>query len=407
MPPMKIPTMRWRFIQLSLLSGAMVLAGMFVGAAGQPISADVANYNLRLGSQAFGTLYHFTTNDVVIEQAEHLVKMGSDIVKFGLWPGERRKELKTLTACVQANPLYTRLFDMPFHHYIAWTSVASHDSQHYWRKGPQPDQDRLEYAEIHEFTRYLLTRYNGTGKKFYLGNWEGDWLLLGTAQHGKNNPPPEAVLGIRAWLNARQQAVDDAKHATPHTNVDVFVYAEVNRVRDAMQNKPGTNIRLVNAVLPFVTNLDYVSYSSYDAQNLKEPELVRTLDYIVAHTATNKAAVIPGRRLFIGEYGFGGRKCPPEQQLEPTRAYLARLLRWGVPFALFWQVYNNEKDNFFCLIDAHGKPTPCYELHQRFLSAARLRVAEFKQRCGRLPTDDEFTTLVLPLLEPPASPATH
>ena len=360
---------------------------------------DVMNYNLRLGSQAFGPRYQFTTNDAVVEQAEHLVRMGSDIVKFSFEGGGRGKDQKSLTACVRANPAYTRLFEMPFQHYFAWVNgVRTPDK--YWRKGANPDQDRLEYEEIHELTRYLLTRYNGTGKKIYLGNWEGDWLLLGTAMHGTNNPPPEAVLGMRSWLNVRQKAVDDAKRDTPHRNVDVFVYVEVNRVREAMLNKPGSNIRLVNAVLPFVPNLDYVSYSSYDAQNLTEPELASTLDYIAAHTSTNKAAVIPGRRLFIGEYGFGGGKRAPEQQVEPTRAYLARLLRWGVPFVLFWQVFNNEEGNFFCLIDAQGKPTPCYELHRRFLAEARVRVADFRRRYGRLPTDNEFTALALPLLEP-------
>jgi hypothetical protein len=85
--------------------------------------------------------------------------------------------------------------------------------------------------------------------------------------------------------------------------------------------------------------------------------------------------------------------------LEPTRAYLARLLRWGVPFALFWQVYNNEEGDYFCLIDAHGKPTPCYEFFRGYLSAARLRVADFKRSHGRLPTDAEFKALALPLIE--------
>lgn len=371
-------------------------------AAEEPADPDVLAYNLRLGSQAFGACYQFTTNDIVHEQAAQLQRMGSDIIKFSLEAGPRRKELKTLTACVQANPIYSILFDMPFRHYFAWTSVAAHSSG-YWHKGPNPQQDRKEYEEIHAFTRYLLTRYSGTGKRFYLGNWEGDWLLLGTGQHGTNNPPPEAVLGMRSWLNARQQAVDDAKRETPHTNVDVFAYAEVNRVRDAMRDRPGSNVRLVNAVLPFVTNIDYVSYSSYDAQNLNESELFKTLDYLAAHVPTNKAAAIPGRRVFIGEYGFGGGGRPPEQQLEPTRAYIARVLRWGVPFVLFWQVYNNEKDNFFCLIDAQGKRTPCYGLHRQFLREARQRVADFKRHTGRLPTDAEFTALALPALESAAT----
>ncbi len=369
-------------------------------ADGSLADPEVASYNLRFGAQAFDALYQFTTNDIAVEQAEHLLSMGSDIVKFRLEPGKRSRELKTLTACVQADPVCLRLLDLPFRHYFAWTSVAAHDSQHYWRKGPQPERDRQEYEEIREFTRYLLTRYNGTGKRFYLGNWEGDWLLLGTAQHGTNNPSPEAVLGMRAWLNARQRAVDDAKRETAHTNVDVFVYVEVNRVRDAMRSKTGSGVRVVNAVLPYVPDLDYVSYSSYDAQNLAEPELVRTLDYIEAHTPAAKASVISGRRVFVGEYGFGGNRRTPERQAEPTRAYMARLLRWGTPFVLFWQVYNNEKDNFFCLIDAQGKPTPCYDLHRNFLSTARVRVAEFKQRHGRLPNEAEFTALALPILEP-------
>lgn len=178
---------------------------------------------------------------------------------------------------------------------------------------------------------------------------------------------------MRSWLNARQQAVDDAKRATPHTNVDVFVYAEVNRVHDAMRDRPGSNVRLVNAVLPFVTNLDYVSYSSYDAQNLNEAELFKTLDYLEAHVPTNKASAIPGRRVFIGEYGFGGGGRPPEQQLAPHARLHRPRAAVGAPFVLFWQVYNNEKGNFFCLIDQQGQRTPCYSLHRQYLREARQR----------------------------------
>ncbi len=391
--------MRKQLLSLVLLGGAL-------GATAGDRLADPAvdAYNVRVGSQAFGTLYKFTDQDVTVEQAGRLVAMGSDILKFTLSAGKRGKEPKTLAACVQANTNYLRLFEMPFRHYFAWTSVAGHSNGGYWHKGPSAAEERIERDEMREFASWLLTRYNGTGKKFYLGNWEGDWLLLGTAQRGTNNPAPAALAGMRGWLNARQQGIDEAKAATPHTNVDVFCYVEVNRVRDAMANKPGRNIRLVNAVLPFVTNLDYVSYSSYDMQNLKEPELVKTLDYLAAHLPTNKATAIPGRRVFVGEYGFGGGGHTPDVQEVPTREYLARLLRWGVPFALFWQVYNNEKGNHFCLIDPAGQPTPCYHLHQRFINAARLQVAEFKQERGRLPTDAEFVALAGPLLAQPLPP---
>ena len=375
---------------------------MLAASAGERLADPAVDaYNVRFGSQAFGTLYKFTDKDVAVEQAERLVAMGSDIVKFTIGAGKRGKEPKSLTAWVQENTNTLHLFEMPFRHYFAWTSVAGHRNGGYWHKGTDDAEEKIERDEMFEFTRWLLTRYNGTGKKFYLGNWEGDWLLLGTAQHGTNNPTPLAVAGMRGWLNARQQGIDEAKAATPHTNVDVFCYAEVNRVRDAMADKPGRDLRLVNAVLPFVTNLDYVSYSSYDMQNLKEPEMVKTLDYVVAHLPTNKAASISGRRVFVGEYGFGGGGHTPNAQEAPTREYLARLLRWGVPFALFWQVYNNEKGNYFCLIDSANKPTPCYFLFQRYDNAARLKLAEFKQERSRLPTDDEFVALAGPLLERP------
>ena len=383
----------------AMRSALFILCLCGVALAGEPA---VEAYNLRLGSQAFGTLYQFTTNDVVVEEAGHLLAMGSDIIKFALDAGRHRKEFKTLTAYAQANPVCQRLFEMPFRHYFAWTSIAGHANGGYWRKGPNAAEEKIERDEMFEFTRWLLTRFNGSGKTFYLGHWEGDWLLLGTAQRGTNNPAPEAVAGMRAWLNARQQGIDDAKRATPHTKVNVFCYAEINRVRDAMLAKPGRDTRVVNAVLPFVTNLDYVSYSAYDMQNLPEPEMVKTLDYVAAHLATNKTMALPGRRVFIGEYGFGGGGRAPAGQEPLTRAFLARVLRWGVPFALFWQVYNNEKGNYFCLIDAKGQPTPCYHLHKNFLAAARQKVAEFQRTRGRLPTDAEFVALALPLLEQPA-----
>ncbi len=371
-----------------------------LGGAALAAEPAVEAYNLRLGSQAFGTLYQFTTNDVAVEQAGHLLAMGSDIIKFALDAGRHRKEFTTLTAYAQADGACQRLLAMPFRHYFVWASAAGHTNGGYWRKGPNTVEEKIERDEMFEFTRWLLTRFNGSGKKFYLGHWEGDWLLLGTAQRGTNNPAPEAVAGMRGWLNARQQGIDEAKRATPHTNVDVFCYAELNRVRDAMLAKPGRDVRVVNAVLPFVTNLDYVSYSAYDMQNLQEPEMLQTLDYVAAHLSTNKAAALPGRRVFIGEYGFGGGGRTPDRQEPLTRAYLARVLRWGVPFALFWQVYNNEPGNFFCLIDATGRPTPCHQLHKNFLTAARQQVADFQRTRGRLPTEAEFSALAAALLEP-------
>ncbi|MGA1237892.1 MAG: hypothetical protein ACO34E_13645, partial [Limisphaerales bacterium] len=213
------------------------------------------------------------------------------------------------------------------------------------------------------------------------------------------NPTPTATQGMIDWLNLRQQAVDDAMQAVPHSNVAVYHYTEVNRVRDAMINPPSSNQRIVNAVLPHVPNLDFVSWSSYDGMNLPTSELHATLDYIEAHLSTNKASALPGRRVWIGEYGWGGSRNSSEQE-PPTRRYIQQLLPWSPRFILFWEMYDNESKAYW-LIDSNNSKTPCYYLHKRFINAAKLRAAQFLETHQRLPSDTEFSTLTTPLLEQP------
>lgn len=372
-------------------------------AAMQPYSADVLSYNLRIGSQGFDGNYQFTTNPINIESAGHLLRMGSDIVKLRLFAKpDKQSTYSTLVEAANNHPEYTRLFNMPFRHYFFWTGSALKDGD-WWKKGPHTEREQETYTEMYELTKNMLTHYNNSGKKFYFGNWEGDWLLMGTGNTPeKRNPTQEAIDGMTAWLNARQRGVDDANRDTPHQKVEVFFYVEINRVRDAMRIQNACTNRLVNTVLPRIQNLDYVSYSSYDAQSLNDAEFVKTMNYIASHICTNKNSKISGKRLFIGEYGFGGGKIP-EEQLEPTRAYMMRALRWGVPFMLFWQVYNNEPDKHFCLVNEKGEDTPCFQLHADSLTRARREVADFNEKLGRLPTDHEYTAIILNILEQQAN----
>jgi hypothetical protein len=378
-------------------------------AAGTMSDPEVDRYNLRVGTQTFSGLYQFTTNTLLVETAEAIRGMGSDIVKLYLGRDFDRQyritlpaSVTNLAALVRDEPSCRRVFDSDFHHIVAWAYCFGPGPDAYWLDGMTPVERQNEYAEMYDLARHLLTTYSGSGKRFYLGHWEGDWYLLPNYQT-TTNPSPTAIQGMRDWLNTRQQAVDDAKRDTPHTDVDVFLYAEVNRVRDAMLNGPGSNQRLVNTVLPAVTNLDYVSWSSYDGQDLGAPDLAATLDYIQSNLATNKAAVIPGRRVFIGEYGWGGSFSSAAQEPR-TRGYWRTLFDWGTPFMLFWEVYNNEPGKAFWLVDSSGYRTPCYQLHQRYLNAAKLRLGEFKQAQGRLPDASEFANLVTPMLNAPLPP---
>ena len=367
---------------------------------------EVDRFNVRVGTQTFGPLYHFTTNTTLVETAEAIRDMGSDVIKFYLCSGSGGQygvtlppSVTNLASLAKNEPSCRRVLDMPFRHFVVWAYCFAATSDAWWQDGFSATEKIKEYNEIYAFACYLLTNYNNAGKSFYLGHWEGDWYLLPN-YNTSTNPTPTAIQGMRDWLNTRQQAVDDAMRNTPHTNVSVFLYTEANRVRDAMQNPTNTNQRVINEVVPYVTNLDFVSWSSYDGMNLGAADLSATLDYMASLLPTNKAAALPGRRVFIGKYGWGGSYSSAAQ--EPlTRGYIQKLVQWGTPFILFWEMYNNETNRAYWLIDNTGAKTPCWYLHQRYGNTARLAVARFKESNGRLPTDTEFAALVTPSLDQP------
>ena len=363
-------------------------------------------YNLRIGTQTFAGLYHFTTNTLLVETAQATLEMGSDILKFDMSSDFGSKynltlapSITNLISLARDEPSCRRALDMPFRHYVIWAYAFTSG---WWANGWSAQQRQAEYAEVYTLTRYLLTNYTSSGKAFYLGHWEGDWHLLGSF-NATTNPSPVAIQGMREWLNTRQAAVDDAKRDTPHAGVEVYLYTEVNRVLDAMKGPASVSQRVINAVVPFVTNLDFVSWSSYDGMNLSSTALTSTLNYMESMLPTNKASITSGKRIWVGEYGWGGTLSPTAQ--EPlTRAYVNRLLQWGCRFALFWEIYNNEPGHQYQLIDPSGAKNACYDFHQRFLNRARLAVAQFRQDHGRLPDEVEFRGLVTAWLGQPLAP---
>ncbi len=368
---------------------------------------EVDAYNVRAGTQTFDGLYQFTTNTLLVETAEAIREMGSDIIKFKMSKGSKfgvplPPAISNLTTMAQIEPSVHRVLDMPFRHYIIWAYCFAFNNEGYWRDGVTLAETNKEYAEMYNFATYLFTNYNHSGKTFCLGHWEGDWSVLGSYDPS-SNPTPTAIQGMRDWLNTRQQAVDDARRNHPHAGVEVYLYTEANRVRDAMNNPTNSNQRVINMVVPYVTNLDFVSWSSYDGQGLSASSLWATLDYMESMLPTNKAGITAGKRIFVGEYGWGG-SLPPSSQEPPTRTYIKNLIQWGCPYMLFWEIYNNETNKDFCLIDPLGNQTPCFDMHQRFANQARLRVAEFKQDNGRLPDSPEFAALAVPILEQPLPP---
>jgi len=390
-----------------LLIAALAAAGNLVAA---PLSdPQVDAYNVRVGTETFAGLYKFTTNTLLVETAQAITNLGSDTIKFYMGNNTSGQSGVTLTSNItnlltlaRDEPSYRTVLDMPFRHFIIWEYPFSNPDAPFQDGNYTSTEQANDYREMYDLTCYLLTNYTGSGKTFLLGHWEGDGYL--DVNNWTTNPSPAVVTGMILWENTRQKAVDDAKANTHSTNVSVYYYAEANRVRDAMLNGTNNNVRMINAVVPYVTNLDYLSYSSYDGMNLTNSDLYTTLNYMQAHLPTNKAGSVPGERMWIGEYGWGGNSTASQEPL--NRSYIQRLLGWNyagqcLQFILFWEIYDNEAGKNYCLIDSNHVQVASWFLHQRFISQARLLTAQFKETNGRLPTDTEFSSLMIPLLNQP------
>jgi len=347
---------------------------------------DVLNYNYSIGTQTIGPSYGFTTSDRLVESSKAILDMGSNILKISLSTGSYNitgRSYSSITSLVRDDPSFSEVLNMPFTYYFLWARSNSN-----WADGYSLAERTEDSVQIADLTSYLLTRFNNTGKQFFIGHWEGDWYLL--PNYDVNNIPSDnRINGMIQWYIARQNAVDEAKRLTIHSEVEVFLYCEVNRVVDAMNGLR----RVVNYVLPY-TNVDYVSYSSYDAQGLNQIEYNNVLNFIEGNLPSRPQ--ITGKRVFIGEMG----RCAQDFGLSKTqhesvnRENIRKAVAWGAPFILYWEMYNNEiKDGVqrgFWLIDNTNTKWPLYDTYSNFYAQAKQWVLSQKKTLNRLPTCEEY-----------------
>jgi len=328
------------------------------------------NYNYILGTQSIGASYHFFSNmSVLQETAYQILWMGSNTIKLS-----------------QVDDPDFKVIDMPFYYTFLWW--RSQDDT--WFNGLNNKDKAEEYTATYNFAVQLLTRYNNSGRNFYLGHWEGDWYLL----HGYNTNvtvSDTTINGMIDWLNTRQQAVDDAKKNTPHTNVNVYHYTEANRVLDAMAGLP----RVANRVLPN-TNVDYVSYSSYDVELSPQETVNQALSFLQSHLRSKPN--IPGKRLFVGEFAWpqSNTQGNATEHEIVNRGIILKYLNWGVDFILYWEMYNNEVDSngnqvgFWLINNLHQK-LPLYYTFQQLYTKGAEYIDQFNNSNHRYPTQEEYT----------------
>ena len=78
-------------------------------------------------------------------------------------------------------------------------------------------------------------------------------------------------------------------------------------------------------------------------------------------------------------------------------------LRWGCPFVLYWEMYNNEvkegKQIGYWLIDDKNVKQPVYYTHRRFCEFGRQFVADGIKSTKYPPSFDEYRQAAIEFLD--------
>ena len=393
----------------TVLSILLFLNLLFV--QGQAPSYDsilpLEDYNFVLGTNGIGGKYQFTDESKLVEQSKHIRAMGSNILKISLGRNSAKsyglKDVKSKTTLqlFKSHPDYKRVFDMDFKYVFAWVHTLTDVK---WKQRINPKEEDLLYNEMYELASYLLREYNNTGKTFMIGNWEGDWLLHPNYKRNMT-PPKEHVDNMTKWIQIRQRAIEDAKNDVKHTNVFLYHYIEVNLVLKGMEGRTC----IAHDILPKV-DVDFVSYSSYEAiKNRDYSEKKSTLETIFNYLENQlkpKSNLPFNRRVFIGEYGYHANEnvLSQRKQFEETKDIMKISLELNLPFALHWQMYNNEyaengNSKNMSLINEHGEKRPLYYLHKTYYKKMNSYLEIYKTENGMFPDSSIFNSKAIDVID--------
>ncbi|PWD98954.1 hypothetical protein [Marinilabilia rubra] len=400
---------------LLLFGGGFALYALLNGKNPDHLNQLLDDYNYVIGTQTVGSKYQFTDETMLVETAKEIKNMGSNLLKFSMNPRyctenyglPKNDSIKSLLDLATMEPSVKKVLDMDFKYYHIWVYGFSQYTEE--PEGEKRDTNQIKfiggypdeyanalYQELYDLTSYFLKKYNNSGKIFYLGHWEGDWHLR---WHFDRTKPVDiqTLQGMKKWELVRQKAIDDAKRDISHENVEIYNYIEVNLVKIGMEEGAAT---VTNSVLE-VVNPDYVSYSAYDTTNPYKSEEALTeglhegLDYIESFLQP-KSGLPEGKRVWIGEYGSPTVHYSEEEQNERSVWSIKAGLKWGSPFILYWELYNNEIDKEtgeqvgYWMIDDSGEKQKIWYTYQQFYEEARSFVNRYYLDHGDVPDFDTF-----------------
>ncbi len=351
---------------------------------------------VRVAAHTAGT-YHVTTpgtGSFLLDGTELIKDLGFGGVKYFMSDKYASQDYTfdtwgaaptTLKELAQKSQFATAFGDSTLKHYLlnCFTFVNDGTSD-LWRFGFQDQTSFLqdEYDEIKELAEHLITTYANTGKTFVIQNWEGDWALMGTfvaADHAFTTKKETDYMV--AWLQTRQQAVEDARRNLGQTGVTVKCAVEVNRIVDAMTS-PNMR-RVLHDVLPRLSP-DLVSWSAYDGiYNLgdtagegtfytSEARLISKLQTKL-NAGVNFLQDLTDAEVYFGEWGVAENDLPVGYSdgnvIEAVYDVATDL---ELPYDTYWQVFDNEgtppSNSGYWLYDDNGDLTEAGTKYQSLLA---------------------------------------
>jgi hypothetical protein len=227
----------------------------------------------------------------------------------------------------------------------------------------------LVTQEYSDFVYKLYLLFHGTGKKFILANWEGDnAIYCGSAYsyttsdsfrsqcdqqysqyYGGNTNLRDSIEAMIDWHRARFGGVQSGiarAQAEGLGGIEVLLAAEISSVH--MLNDQGFPSVLYD-VLPRV-HTDYVSYSAWESLSHPDPATALPSDLDQIQSVTGSNAII------VGEFGFS-RQQYGDHRAAVTGAFIEAALRWGVPYLVYWNLYDSDPSSSFGIFDVNGALT--------------------------------------------------
>ena len=296
----------------------------------------------------------------MIDGARHALELGIKTLKINLsrgslirgnnetfynLPNSEIDQIKTLADAVNSPSIKTVL-DMDFETVFIDADNISLDGRtnNYWNFESQPMQAVDKEAiknETYDMAVALLNNYKSESKTFVIQNHEGD-SHASISVHPQGVPSAIGIQNFKDYWRIRQKAIAKARRDVPSRS-KVYHMCEVTSVRKPMFEGQQS---LTTDVLPYVA-CDLVGYSAHDTANDSSggANLLKAIDFIRKHAQNSPVSIFGSNRVLISEIAVPEKlKGVYRYQTDPVARQIAKFLEEGMPWVLYWQLYESGID---------------------------------------------------------------